>query len=89
MTTGFSQVDARIGELSKDMTASFKQLAEYQIHTEGQIDTRFNQVKEDLKEEILAAKDEIKNDMTAMETRILDSFKQLLTAMNALRPPSE
>src|SRR5438094_132965 len=33
-----------IKHLSDDMTASFKQLVEYHIRTEEQIDTRFNQV---------------------------------------------
>lgn len=48
-------LDARIEEVSEDMVtdithlsddlkASFKQLAAYQIQTEQQIDTRFNQV---------------------------------------------
>jgi len=31
----------------------------------------------------------IKNDMVAMEKRILDAFKQLITAVNPPRPPSE
>ena len=34
-----------IKHLSNDMTASFKQLAEYQITTEQQLETRFNQVE--------------------------------------------
>ena len=88
---GFKQVDARIGGLSEDMTASFKQLSEYL----GRIEDRFDKIeatmatKEDLKTEIATVRSDIKNDMSAMENRILDAFKQLLAVVNPQRPPSE
>ena len=40
--------DPLIEELSRDMTASFKQLARYQMQTERQIDTRFDKVEGDI-----------------------------------------
>jgi hypothetical protein len=66
--------DARIEEIGAEMSESFKQLA---LH----IDTTMAS-KEDL------AAMEMRNQiaLTAMETRILDAFKQLLTTIS---PPPE
>ena len=123
-------LDARIEELSEDMTASFKQLSEYL----GKIEDRFDKIeatmatkedlatmatkedlaamatkedlatmatKEDLatmatKEDLatMATKEDLatmatKKELAAMENRILDSFKQLLAAINPQFPPSQ
>src|SRR5258708_2518732 len=61
---------ARIEELSQDMTASFRELADYQVQTERKMEARFDRI-----EATMATKD----DLSAMETRILDAFKQLIT----------
>ena len=74
MTTGFKQI-------SDQMLASFKQAADYDSQIEKQIDAQFDQVN--------ARLDKIETTMLAMETRILDAFKQQLTTMNPQRPPSE
>jgi len=76
-----------VKHLSADMTASFKQLAEYQIKTEGQIDTRFNLV--DARLDRIEATMATKEDLAAMENRILDAFKQLIATINIQRPPSQ
>jgi hypothetical protein len=65
---------ARIEELAQDMTASFRQQAEYQIQTERKIDARF---------------DKIEANMAAMEGRMLDAFKQLLTVIDLRLPPPQ
>jgi chromosome segregation ATPase len=91
-------ITASIKHLSDDMTASFKQLAAYQIETEHRIDTRFNKIENRLDkiEATMATKDDlatlstnIKNDMTAMEGRILDAFKQVLATINLPHPSTE
>ncbi len=109
-------VDARIEELSEDMTASFKQLSEYL----GKIEDRFDKVEGDitvLKGDVATLKGDVstlkgdvstlkgdvstlkgdvggikatmatKEDLAAMEDRILDTFKQLLVTINLQRPP--
>ena|SRR5216110_375338 len=78
-------LDARIEELSEDMTASFKQLSEYL----GKIEDRFDKI-----EATMATKEDLatmatKKELAAMENRILDSFKQLLAAINPQFPPSQ
>ena len=94
-------LDARIEELSEDMTASFKQLAGYQIKTEQQIDTRFDKIENRLDkiegrlDKIEGRLDKIettmatKEDLAAMENRILDVFKQLLTTINTQHPSAQ
>ncbi len=74
------EITASIKQLSEDMEASFKQLSEYLIKTEEQTEERLNKI-----ETAMATKE----DIAAMETRILDTFKQMLTLMNPQRPPSE
>jgi uncharacterized protein Yka (UPF0111/DUF47 family) len=74
-------------EFSKDTRANFKQLAEYHGRTEHEIYTRFDKI-----ETTMATKEDINNiktEIAAMETRILDAFKQLLATINSQRPPSE
>ena len=85
------------------MTASFKQLAGYQIKTEQQIDTRFDKIENRLDkiegrldkiETTMATKEDLnaiatKEDLAAMENRILDVFKQLLTTINTQHPPAQ
>jgi chromosome segregation ATPase len=76
-----------IQELKGDMTDSFKELAAYMSQTEKQLDTRFNKI-----EATMATKEDItslKNEMTAMESRILDAFKQLVTIISTQQPPKE
>jgi chromosome segregation ATPase len=81
-------LNARIEELGQDMDTSFKQLVQYHIETERQIDTRFNQVDARL-DEIKNDVNEIKNNMTAMESRILNAFQQLVTIISTQQPPTE
>jgi hypothetical protein len=97
-------IDARIEELSEDMTVSFKQLSEYL----GKIEDRFDKVEGDisvlkgdvatLKGDVTTLKGDVsdikatmatKEDLAAMENRILDTFKQLLATINLRRPSSE
>jgi chaperonin cofactor prefoldin len=83
-----------IKHLSDDMTASFDQLVEYHIRTEGQIDTRFNQVdarfnQVDTRLDKIEATMATKEDLAAMENRLLDTLKQMLATINTQRPPSE
>ncbi len=52
-------------ELKEDMNASFKQLVDYQIETERQIDTRFNQTDMRLDK----IEEDIANIKTAMATK--------------------
>jgi uncharacterized protein involved in exopolysaccharide biosynthesis len=73
-----TNIEARIEELSEDITASFKQVSEYL----GKIETTMA-TKEDL------AAMATKEDLAAMENRILDAFKQMLTMINPQQPPSK
>jgi len=75
---------ARVEELSQDMTASFKQLAEYQVAFEQRIDARFDRIEATMatKEDIaaMATKEDIaamatKEDIAALTTRI-DSIEE-------------
>lgn len=72
---------ARIEELSQDMSASFRKLAEYQVQTERKIDARFDKIEADLAS--------VKADMAGMETRILDAFKQLIALIDSRLPPAQ
>jgi hypothetical protein len=98
-------LDARIEELSEDMTASFNQLSEYL----GKIEDRFDTIEKDMaeikttmvtKEDLaeikttMATKEDLatmatKEELAAMENRILGAFKQLLVTINPQRPPSQ
>jgi DNA repair exonuclease SbcCD ATPase subunit len=99
---------ARIEELSQDVTASFRQLADYQIQTEHQIDARFDKVdarfdkvdarfdkvdarfdKVEARVVAIEANMATKEDMTTMEGRMLDAFKQLLTVIDSRLPPPQ
>jgi chaperonin cofactor prefoldin len=75
-----------VKRLYDDMTASFKQLVAYQIHTEQQIDARFEKIENRLDK--IEATMATKEDMTAMESRILDAFQQLITTINQQNPPA-
>ena len=89
-TTNFKQI-------SSEITASFKHLADYT----GTIEDRFDKIGEDItiikatmatKEEITGVEkrlDKIETTMLAMENRILDAFKQLTTTISQQRPPAE
>ncbi len=71
----------------RDMKDSFGQLAEYQGKTEHLIDARFDKIEERLNniETTMATKEditEIRSTMAAMEARILDAFRQLLTTIS-------
>jgi predicted nucleic acid-binding Zn-ribbon protein len=78
---------AHIEELSRDMTASFRQLADYQIQTERRIDARFDKIETDiatLKDDMVAMDARfdkieadiatVKEDMVAMEGRIKEDM---------------
>ncbi len=78
-------LNARIEELAQDINESFKQLADYQVKTEQQIETHFNQVEARLSQiEITMA---TKEDMAAMEGRILAAFNQLVSIIHPQLPP--
>ncbi len=89
---------ASIEELSQDMTASFKQQANYQIDFEhkvdahfAKIDARFNKINEDLvtiKGDMVAMESRVEARIVALETRMLDAFKQLIVTIDARIPPS-
>jgi hypothetical protein len=86
-------LDARVEELSEDVTASYKHLSEY-----------LGRIEEDLAK--LATKDELaklatkvedrfskieatmatKEDLASLENRMLDAFKQLLTVIDTRLP---
>jgi hypothetical protein len=94
MTASVKHLSASIKHLSDDMTASFNQQAVYQIKTENEIDSRFNQVDKHLNQidtrlDKIEATMATKEDLATMENRILDAFKQLLTAVNSQQPPSQ
>jgi hypothetical protein len=85
-------LNARIEELSQDVTGSFHQLADYQIQTERKIEERFNQVEARLDriEATMATKEDIASvraEMNAMEGRVLDAFKQLVAMIDSRLPP--
>jgi exonuclease VII large subunit len=69
-------LNARIEQLSQDMSASFRQSVTYQEH-------RFKLLEEAMAS--LASKD----DLAAMKNEILSAFKQLLTVIDARLPPKE
>ena len=72
--------DARIEELATEMTISFKQLGIY-------LDTNMA-TKEEIAE--IKAAMATKEDLAAMETRILDAFKQMLAlVVNPQLPHNE
>jgi hypothetical protein len=82
---------ARIEELSQDMSASFRQLVEYQIQTERKIDTRFDKLEADVagvRVDMATKADlaSVRADMASMETRILDAFKQLIALVDSRLP---
>ncbi len=102
---------ARIEELSQDMTASFRQQANYQIDFEHKIDARFNEIdarfdkvdarfdKVDArfnkieasmatKGDMIALESRVEARIVALETRMLDAFKQLIATIDARIPPS-
>jgi uncharacterized coiled-coil protein SlyX len=78
-------LNARIEELSQDMTASFRELADYQVQTERKMAARFDKIDADMVN--IRANMVTKEDMSAMETRILDSFKQLIAMIDTRLPP--
>src|SRR5579859_4669025 len=48
MTIQLPRLEARVEEMGQDITASFKQLADYQIAMEHKIDTRFSTIETEL-----------------------------------------
>ncbi|GCF06873.1 hypothetical protein [Dictyobacter arantiisoli] len=91
-------LNARIEELSEDMAesfkqltgdmaASFKQLVDYQVQTEHQMGANFDQIEKDVAD--IKATMTTKDDVAAMEGRIMDAFKQLLATINPQQPPAE
>ena len=81
------EVTASVKHLSEDMDASFKQLTQYLIQTEEKTATRFDKIENRLDkiETTMATKE----DLTAMENRILDTFRQLITTTNPQITPLE
>jgi len=76
-----------VKQISNDIANSFKQMSDYQGKTENLIEARFDKI-----EAIMATKEDItriETSMVAMEARILDAFRQLLTTINPQRPPKE
>jgi len=95
------EVTASVKHLSEDMDASFKQLTQYLIQTEEKTATRFDKIENRL-DKIENRLDKIENrldkiettmatkeDLTAMENRILDTFRQLITTTNPQITPLE
>ena len=76
---------ARIEELSRDMTASFQQLADYQIATERKLDARFDKVEAEIAS--IKATMATKEDIATLEHRLtsLDGkFDQVLQMVTVL-----
>ncbi len=81
------EITNSVKQISNDIADSFKQMSDYQGKTENLMDARFDKI-----EATMATKEDItriETSMTAMETRILDAFRQLLTTINTQRPPTE
>ncbi len=76
-------LDARIRGTSRDMTASFKQLSEYLGHMDARIDKIEGNIAR------IEATMATKQDLAAMENRLLNAFKQLLATVNQQRPLSQ
>ena len=72
---GIENLTASIKNLSDNMTESFNQLAVYQIKTEKEIEARFNQI--DTRLDKIEATMATKEDLAALENRILDAFRQV------------
>lgn len=77
---------ARIEELSEDMLSSFGAQAVYQGRIEQKIDA--------LQEDMSAVKKDMssmatKEDVAALEKRVLDAFQQLVTIIDQRLPPLE
>lgn len=67
-------LNARIEQLSQDMSASFRQAAAYQLQTERKIEARF---------------DAVDASIASMKSEILTAFGQLLTIIDTRLPPKE
>lgn len=76
-------LNARIEQLSQDMSASFRQAAAYQLQTERKIEARFDAIDASIAR--LASKE----DMGAMKSEILSAFNQLLSILDTRLPPKE
>lgn len=93
-----ANMTASVKHPSEDMAASIKQSEGYQeglIDTRyyridarlHQIDARLNKIESDIVD--IRAAMAAKEDLTAMEKRLLDTFKQMLATINTQRPPAE
>lgn len=70
---------ARLEEIAGDMQLSFKQLADYQLQMEHKIDhieARVARIEENM-----VTKEDLKNELAAMESRILGAFQQLVDSL--------
>jgi hypothetical protein len=84
---------ARIEELSDDMLSSFGAQALYQ----GRIEQKIDALQEDMsvvKKDMSAVKEDMsamatKEDVAALEKRVLDAFQQLVTIIDQRLPPLE
>lgn len=79
-------IDARIEELSEDITNSFKHLSEHLGKIEATMVTKEDLAAIETRIDKIEATMATKEDLTAMENRILDAFKQMLTMINPQNP---
>ena len=88
---------ARLVELAEDMTASFRQQADYQINLEHTIEARFTKIETDLgtvKEDLSAVKgdlsgvkadlDTVKGDVTTIKENVTTLETRILDAFKQL-----
>jgi hypothetical protein len=93
-------IDARIEELSEDITDSFKHLSEHLGKIETVMMTKTDlagmATKEDLaaletrmQENIATLEKRMQENTATLETRMLDAFQQLVTIIDTRLPPLE
>ena len=69
----FKAVRQEIKQLNDGMMSSFKELGGYFELTEKAIDKRFEEIKA-----TMVTKDELRSELSAMETRLIDAMTRLL-----------
>ncbi len=93
---------SRLEDVSSDLDASFKELAKYQIQTEQSIETHFATtdgeiavIKDEItvikatmatKDDLVALESTMKGDLAALEKRVLDAFRQLISMVETRLP---
>jgi hypothetical protein len=82
-------IDARIEELSEDITSSFKHLSEHLGKIEATMMTKTDLAGMATKEDLAALETRMQGNISALEKRMLDAFQQLVTIIDTRLPPLE